>query len=80
MQDRYSEIGFVQQILGLNLVPRKNVTNRGNDTSLSDFSGGFFFIIVASYCKLTSTGFQCGNTEMLYGGDGYNAKTDMWLN
>lgn len=39
MQDRYSEIGFVQQILGLNLVPRKNGTHRGNDTSLSDFSG-----------------------------------------
>lgn len=38
MQDRYSEIGFFQQILGLNLVPRKNVTFR-NDTSLGDFSG-----------------------------------------
>lgn len=43
MQDRYSEIGFVQQILGLNLVPRKNGTHRGNDTSLSDFSGGLMF-------------------------------------
>lgn len=39
MQDRYSEIGFFQQILGLNLVPRKNGTFRGNDTSLGDFSG-----------------------------------------
>lgn len=39
MQDRYNNIGFVQQILGLNLVPRKNGTFRGNDTSLSDFSG-----------------------------------------
>ncbi|XP_026167617.1 transmembrane protein 170A isoform X2 [Mastacembelus armatus] len=28
MQDRYSEIGFVQQILGLNLVPRKNGTQQ----------------------------------------------------
>ena len=43
MQDRYSEIGFVQQILGLNLVPRKNGTHRGNDTSLSDFSGRLMF-------------------------------------
>lgn len=39
MQNGYNEIGFVQQILSLNLVPRKNGTNRGNDTSLSDFSG-----------------------------------------
>lgn len=38
MQDRSSETGFVQQILGFNLVPRKNGTNRGNDTSLDDFS------------------------------------------
>lgn len=38
MQDRYSKIGFFQQILGLNLVPRKNGTI-GNDTALSDFSG-----------------------------------------
>lgn len=43
MQGRYSEIGFVQQILGLNLVPRKNGTHRGNDTSLSDFSGRLMF-------------------------------------
>ncbi|KAL7402997.1 hypothetical protein ABVT39_022983 [Epinephelus coioides] len=35
MQDRYSD-SFVQHILGL--VPRKNGTHRGNDTSLSDFS------------------------------------------
>ena len=50
MEDRYSEIGFVQQILGLNLVPRKNGTYRGNDTSLSDFSGGLVFgSLLASY-------------------------------
>ncbi|XP_008309305.1 transmembrane protein 170A [Cynoglossus semilaevis] len=52
MQDRYSEIGFVQQILGLNLVPRKNGTQRGNDTSLSDFSemwyGVFLWAAVSS--------------------------------
>ncbi|XP_029379175.1 transmembrane protein 170A isoform X2 [Echeneis naucrates] len=52
MQDRYSEIGFVQQILGLNLVPRKNGTYRGNDTSLSDFSemwyGVFLWAAVSS--------------------------------
>lgn len=39
MAERYSDIGFVQQILGLNLVPRKNGTPLGNDTSLRDFSG-----------------------------------------
>lgn len=39
MQDEYN-VGFVKQILSLNLVPRKNVTNCGrNDTSLCDFSG-----------------------------------------
>ncbi|XP_034391074.1 transmembrane protein 170A isoform X2 [Cyclopterus lumpus] len=52
MQDRYSEIGFVQQILGFNLVPRKNGTNRGNDTSLDDFSemwyGVFLWAAVSS--------------------------------
>ncbi|CAI5665852.1 unnamed protein product [Oreochromis niloticus] len=52
MQDRYNEVGFVQQILGLNLVPRKNSTNRGNDTSLSDFSemwyGVFLWAAVSS--------------------------------
>ncbi|KAK0139433.1 Transmembrane protein 170A [Merluccius polli] len=38
MQDR-SQLGFVQQILSLNLVPRHNGTGRhANDTSLSDFS------------------------------------------
>lgn len=51
MVDRYSEIGFVQQILGLNLVPRKNGT-LGNDTSLSDFSemwyGVFLWAAVSS--------------------------------
>lgn len=51
MQDRYRDIGFVQQILGLNLVPRKNGTNR-NDTSLSDFSemwyGVFLWAAVSS--------------------------------
>ncbi|XP_028287785.1 transmembrane protein 170A [Parambassis ranga] len=48
MQDRYNDIGFVQQILGLNLVPRKN----SNDTSLSDFSemwyGVFLWAAVSS--------------------------------
>ncbi|KAI5098243.1 transmembrane protein 170A [Silurus meridionalis] len=41
MQDDYNlpEIGFVQQILSLNLVPRKNATCGRNDTSLCDFSG-----------------------------------------
>ncbi|XP_060892437.1 transmembrane protein 170A [Labrus mixtus] len=52
MQDRYSEIGFAQQILGLNLVPRKNGSHRGNDTSLSDFSemwyGVFLWAAVSS--------------------------------
>ncbi|XP_032380283.1 transmembrane protein 170A [Etheostoma spectabile] len=52
MQDRYSEIGLVQQILGLNLVPRKNGTHRGNDTSLNDFSemwyGVFLWAAVSS--------------------------------
>ncbi|KAM9753730.1 transmembrane protein 170A isoform 1-T1 [Menidia menidia] len=52
MQDKYNEIGFVQQILGLNLVPRKNGTMRGNDTSLSDFSemwyGVFLWAAVSS--------------------------------
>uniref|UniRef100_UPI0037E8147D transmembrane protein 170A n=1 Tax=Semicossyphus pulcher TaxID=241346 RepID=UPI0037E8147D len=48
MQDRYSKIGFIQQILGLNLVPRKN----GNDTSLGEFSemwyGVFLWAAVSS--------------------------------
>uniref|UniRef100_A0A3Q1I2E9 Transmembrane protein 170A n=1 Tax=Acanthochromis polyacanthus TaxID=80966 RepID=A0A3Q1I2E9_9TELE len=52
MQDRYNEIGFVQQILGLNLVPRRNGTRGGNDTSLSDFSemwyGVFLWAAVSS--------------------------------
>uniref|UniRef100_A0A3P8TT95 Transmembrane protein 170A n=1 Tax=Amphiprion percula TaxID=161767 RepID=A0A3P8TT95_AMPPE len=52
MQDRYNEVGFVQQILGLNLVPRRNGTHGGNDTSLSDFSemwyGVFLWAAVSS--------------------------------
>ncbi|XP_042352279.1 transmembrane protein 170A [Plectropomus leopardus] len=52
MQDRYNEIGFVQQILGLNLVPRKNGTYRGNDTHLSATSqmwyGVFLWAAVSS--------------------------------
>ncbi|CAL8358985.1 unnamed protein product [Lota lota] len=52
MQDRYNNIGFVQQILSLNLVPRQNGTNRGNDTSLSEFSemwyGVFLWAVVSS--------------------------------
>uniref|UniRef100_A0A8C6LS72 Putative tRNA (cytidine(32)/guanosine(34)-2'-O)-methyltransferase n=5 Tax=Nothobranchius TaxID=28779 RepID=A0A8C6LS72_NOTFU len=51
MQDRYQEVGFVQQILGLNLVPRKNGTG-GNNTALSDFSemwyGVFLWAAVSS--------------------------------
>ncbi|XP_073706849.1 transmembrane protein 170A [Garra rufa] len=52
MQDEYS-VGFVKQILSLNLVPRKNVTNCGrNDTSLCDFSemwyGVFLWAVVSS--------------------------------
>ncbi|CAG06210.1 unnamed protein product, partial [Tetraodon nigroviridis] len=43
--------GFFQQILGLNLVPRKNGTI-GNDTALSDFSemwyGVFLWAVVSS--------------------------------
>ncbi|XP_067275913.1 transmembrane protein 170A [Pseudorasbora parva] len=51
MQD--VEIGFVKQILSLNLVPRKNATNCGrNDTSLCDFSemwyGVFLWAVVSS--------------------------------
>lgn len=39
MQGDYNlpEIGFVQQILSLNLVPRKNATCGRNDTALCDF-------------------------------------------
>ncbi|KAF6716315.1 Transmembrane protein 170A [Oryzias melastigma] len=52
MEERYNEIGFVQQILGLNLVPRKNGTPLGNDTSLRDFSemwyGVFLWAAVSS--------------------------------
>ncbi|KAM9376689.1 transmembrane protein 170A [Pholidichthys leucotaenia] len=52
MQDRYNDTGFFQQILGLNLVPRKNGSYRGNDTSLSDFSemwyGVFLWAAVSS--------------------------------
>ncbi|CAM4582847.1 hypothetical protein PO909_031993 [Leuciscus waleckii] len=47
------EMGFVQQILSLNLVPRTNATNCGrNDTSLCDFSemwyGVFLWAVVSS--------------------------------
>lgn len=45
MQDRYSDIG----IAGLNFVPRKNGTYRGNDTSLDDFSGGLMFCSLLAY-------------------------------
>uniref|UniRef100_A0A3Q3X2M8 Transmembrane protein 170A n=1 Tax=Mola mola TaxID=94237 RepID=A0A3Q3X2M8_MOLML len=52
MQGRYSEFGLFQQILSLNLVPRKNGNNTGNDTSLSDFSemwyGVFLWAVVSS--------------------------------
>ncbi|XP_023683031.1 transmembrane protein 170A [Paramormyrops kingsleyae] len=52
MQTGYSDIGFVQQILSLNLVPRENGTKCGNDTSLCDFSemwyGVFLWTVVSS--------------------------------
>ncbi|KAM6945942.1 transmembrane protein 170A [Aplochiton taeniatus] len=52
MQNEYNEIGFVQQILSLNLVPRKNGTNRGNNTALTEFSemwyGVFLWAAVSS--------------------------------
>ncbi|KAL6479262.1 hypothetical protein MHYP_G00126950 [Metynnis hypsauchen] len=55
MQDdsNLPDIGFVQQILSLNLVPRKkNATSCGNDTSLCDFSemwyGVFLWAAVSS--------------------------------
>ncbi|KAM6937637.1 transmembrane protein 170A [Xenentodon cancila] len=37
---------FVQHILGLNLVPRKNATLRGNDTSLDGFSEMWYGIFM----------------------------------
>ncbi|KAM9807438.1 transmembrane protein 170A [Neosynchiropus ocellatus] len=52
MPERYPDVGLFQQIMGLNLVPRKNATYRGNDTSLSDFSemwyGVFLWATVSS--------------------------------
>ncbi|XP_053740925.1 transmembrane protein 170A isoform X2 [Synchiropus splendidus] len=52
MPERYPDVGLFQQIMGLNLVPRKNATFRGNDTSLSDFSemwyGVFLWATVSS--------------------------------
>ncbi|TRY65524.1 hypothetical protein DNTS_029108 [Danionella cerebrum] len=50
MQD--VQIGFVKQILSLNLVPRTNASSCGNDTSLCDFSemwyGVFLWAVVSS--------------------------------
>ncbi|NP_956983.2 transmembrane protein 170A [Danio rerio] len=50
MQD--VQIGFVKQILSLNLVPRSNNTTCGNNTSLCDFSemwyGVFLWAVVSS--------------------------------
>ncbi|KAL2094121.1 hypothetical protein ACEWY4_011433 [Coilia grayii] len=47
-----TDIGFVQQILSLNLVPRKHGPNCANDTSLCDFSemwyGVFLWTAVSS--------------------------------
>ncbi|XP_061577566.1 transmembrane protein 170A [Cololabis saira] len=37
---------FVQHILGLNLVPRKNATFRGNDTALDGFSEMWYGIFM----------------------------------
>ncbi|KAM8862053.1 transmembrane protein 170A [Synchiropus picturatus] len=52
MPERYPDVDLFQQIMGLNLVPRKNATFRGNDTSLSDFSemwyGVFLWATVSS--------------------------------
>ncbi|CAN9498992.1 unnamed protein product [Ophioblennius macclurei] len=52
MQDKFQEMGFFQQIPGLNFVPRRNDTNRGNSTSLRDFSemwyGVFLWATVSS--------------------------------
>ncbi|XP_066541770.1 transmembrane protein 170A [Hoplias malabaricus] len=54
MQDtsKTPDIGFVQQILSLNLVPRKNATNCGDANSLCDFSemwyGVFLWAVVSS--------------------------------
>ncbi|XP_036400250.1 transmembrane protein 170A [Megalops cyprinoides] len=52
MQSVHGEIGFVQQILSLNLVPRENGTRCSNDTSLCDFSemwyGVFLWAVVSS--------------------------------
>ncbi|CDQ94169.1 unnamed protein product [Oncorhynchus mykiss] len=58
MQNGYNEIGFVQQILSLNLVPRKNGTNRGNDTSLSDFSDVVWSLLVGC-CLFTGVPPTC---------------------
>ncbi|XP_062860657.1 transmembrane protein 170A [Trichomycterus rosablanca] len=45
-------VGFVQQILSLNLVPRRNATCGNNDTSLCHFSemwyGVFLWAVVSS--------------------------------
>lgn len=78
MQDDYNlpEIGFVQQILSLNLVPRKNATCGNNDTSLCDFSGKIrsalhpavctdisncdLFVVVCSY-KVLNLRLACDN-------------------
>ncbi|KAL4657049.1 transmembrane protein 170A-like [Arapaima gigas] len=52
MQAGSKNIGFVQQILSLNLVPRENDTKCGNDKSLCDFSemwyGVFLWTVVSS--------------------------------
>lgn len=52
MQDGFQEVGLLQQILSLNLVPRRNDTHRSNNTSLRDFSemwyGVFLWAAVSS--------------------------------
>ncbi|KPP79821.1 transmembrane protein 170A-like [Scleropages formosus] len=47
MHAGYKDIGFVQQILSLNLVPRENGTKCGNDTtSLCDFSEMWYGVLL----------------------------------
>ncbi|XP_028814417.1 transmembrane protein 170A isoform X2 [Denticeps clupeoides] len=40
------DVGFAQQILSLNLVPRKRLSSCGNDTSLCDFSEMWYGVIL----------------------------------
>ncbi|XP_054633402.1 transmembrane protein 170A [Dunckerocampus dactyliophorus] len=44
--DEYSETDIFQQFLGVNLVSRKNGTQRHNDTSLGDFSEMWYVVFL----------------------------------